>query len=93
MIVSEGRLAEALEPLGNGAEITSLPEYDPSLYCLSGLGSRGFSFAPLMAEVIASMVLAEPLPLARPELEQVSPHRFLIRAIRKGQYQKPSDQP
>lgn len=40
-------------------------EFKPGLWVLSGLGSRGFSLAPLLGEAQVSWVCAEPLPLAR----------------------------
>ena len=76
--------SEALDPLRHGAPVTESVPHFPDVYVLSGLGARGFTFAPLMAASIRAMALSEPSPLARPELEAVSPIRFLVRAIRKG---------
>lgn len=76
---------KALAPLANGAEITGMIPHESQVYVLSGLGARGFTFAPLMADLILSQALGEALPFARPEAEAVSPIRFLVRAIRKGQ--------
>ena len=52
---------------------------------MAGLGARGFTFAPLLADLIVSQALGRPLPLARSEQENDTPVRFLVRAIRKGQ--------
>lgn len=59
------------------------------VFCIGGLGSRGFTFAPLLADHIVSMALGEPLPLARQEAELVSPIRFLIRAIDRYEKVRP----
>jgi tRNA 5-methylaminomethyl-2-thiouridine biosynthesis bifunctional protein len=49
------------------------------LYVLSGLGSRGFCTAPLLAEHIAATVLGVPSPLARDLAALVDPGRFAAR--------------
>ncbi len=54
------------------------------LYCLVGLGSRGLSSAPLMAELLASHICADPLPLAVDLLEALHPSRMWVRKLRKG---------
>lgn len=76
--------SEVLFPLSRGAAVTEDVPHHSNIYVLTGLGARGFTFAPLMASLIRAMALNEPLPLARPELEAVSPIRFLVRAVRKG---------
>jgi len=74
-----------LAPISKGAEVAEHVPHQNGVYVLSGLGARGFTFAPLMADLILSMARGEALPFARPEAEAVSPIRFLVRAIRKGQ--------
>ncbi|GGP18992.1 bifunctional tRNA (5-methylaminomethyl-2-thiouridine)(34)-methyltransferase MnmD/FAD-dependent 5-carboxymethylaminomethyl-2-thiouridine(34) oxidoreductase MnmC [Silvimonas iriomotensis] len=56
----------------------------PDLYGLLGLGSRGLTFAPLAAELIAAQLNGEPLPLERDLVQAIDPARFLLRALRKG---------
>jgi tRNA 5-methylaminomethyl-2-thiouridine biosynthesis bifunctional protein len=53
----------------------------PNLYMLNGLGSRGLTTAPLLAEVLASQICAEPLPLSITILDTLNPNRFLIRSL------------
>ena len=48
----------------------------PGLYACLALGSRGFTWAPLAGELIASMISGEPLPLERSVVEGLSPGRF-----------------
>jgi tRNA 5-methylaminomethyl-2-thiouridine biosynthesis bifunctional protein len=54
------------------------------LFVLSGLGSRGFTLAPLLAEHVASVVLGAPSPLPALLAELVEPGRFERRARRRG---------
>jgi tRNA 5-methylaminomethyl-2-thiouridine biosynthesis bifunctional protein len=56
----------------------------PELFVLTGLGSRGFSLAPLLAEHLAALALGAPSPLARDLAELVDPGRFARRAARRG---------
>ena len=65
-----------------------LPQ-EPSVYAntfvLTGLGSRGFTTAPLMAETLASQMFAEAAPLSRELLAAVNPNRFLLRSLKRGE--------
>ena len=54
-----------------------------SLFLLTGLGSRGFCAAPLLAEHVAAMAVGAPSPLPRSWQEIVDPHRFALRLKRK----------
>ncbi|WMC09275.1 bifunctional tRNA (5-methylaminomethyl-2-thiouridine)(34)-methyltransferase MnmD/FAD-dependent 5-carboxymethylaminomethyl-2-thiouridine(34) oxidoreductase MnmC [Oceanimonas pelagia] len=54
------------------------------LYVLSGLGSRGMCSAPLLAELLASQILNEPLPLGRELLDALNPNRHWLRKLLKG---------
>ncbi len=74
-----------LAPLQHGAPVKGGAVSGGDVYVMAGLGARGFTFAPLLADLIVSQALGRPLPLARSEQEMVSPVRFLVRAIRKGQ--------
>ena len=44
---------------------------------LTGLGSRAFSFAPLLAEHVAALVLDRPSPLPAAVARQVDPARLI----------------
>ncbi|MDR9825972.1 bifunctional tRNA (5-methylaminomethyl-2-thiouridine)(34)-methyltransferase MnmD/FAD-dependent 5-carboxymethylaminomethyl-2-thiouridine(34) oxidoreductase MnmC [Vibrio sp. FNV 38] len=57
---------------------------EPNLYCLLGLGSRGLSSAPLMAEVLASQIYHDPIPLPVDVLASIHPARMWVRKLRKG---------
>jgi len=56
----------------------------PGLFLLTGLGSRGFTLAPLLAEHVAALALDRPSPLPTPLAGLVEPGRFARRAARKG---------
>jgi len=49
----------------------------PGLYAATGLGSRGLLWAPLGAELLASVLSGEPSPLPRDLRGAMSPLRFL----------------
>jgi len=56
-------------------------------YILTGLGSRGLTTAPLMAEILVSQLLGQPLPVSRTIADALCPNRFLIRdGIRRLDY-------
>lgn len=73
------------EPWRQGAPV-DMPAaaFQPGLYVLSGLGSRGFMTAPLCGEILASQMLGTPLLVPDPVASTMAPVRFLIRAMRKG---------
>jgi len=53
-------------------------------FALLGLGSRGFTTAPLMAELLASQILNEPWPLERTAALLLHPARFMARDMKRG---------
>jgi tRNA 5-methylaminomethyl-2-thiouridine biosynthesis bifunctional protein len=55
----------------------------PGLYVNVGHGSRGLTYAPLCAELLASLITAAPLPLSRNMVKYLHPARFLIRDLKR----------
>lgn len=55
----------------------------PGLYVLTGLGSRGLVTAPLLAELVVSDLLDEPLPVELALAAAVRVGRFRDRALRR----------
>jgi tRNA 5-methylaminomethyl-2-thiouridine biosynthesis bifunctional protein len=51
-------------------------ETEPGLFVLGGLGSRGFSFAPLLAEHIAASLAGAPSPLPHDAAPLIAADRF-----------------
>jgi tRNA 5-methylaminomethyl-2-thiouridine biosynthesis bifunctional protein len=68
--------ADRLPLAGEGAEA--------GLYLLTGLGSRGFSLAPLLADHVAALALGAPGPLPQAQAALVDPGRFARRAAARG---------
>jgi tRNA 5-methylaminomethyl-2-thiouridine biosynthesis bifunctional protein len=71
--LSRGAPVDAAEPA---------PAHD-GVYVLGGLGARGLTLAPLLAERLASELMGEPQVLSRAALEAIHPARFLARALRR----------
>ncbi|MEQ9394407.1 bifunctional tRNA (5-methylaminomethyl-2-thiouridine)(34)-methyltransferase MnmC2/FAD-dependent 5-carboxymethylaminomethyl-2-thiouridine(34) oxidoreductase MnmC1 [Haliea sp.] len=62
-------------------DIPRAGRYLPGLYLNTAHGSRGLTSTPLAAELLASQICAEPLPL-EPELARaLAPARFIIRDL------------
>ncbi|WP_369408030.1 hypothetical protein [Kordiimonas gwangyangensis] len=55
------------------------------LSILTGLGSKGYQYGPMMADYLAASLCGEPLPLPNDLVAAVHPMRGLIRAIIRGQ--------
>ncbi|NUW58697.1 bifunctional tRNA (5-methylaminomethyl-2-thiouridine)(34)-methyltransferase MnmD/FAD-dependent 5-carboxymethylaminomethyl-2-thiouridine(34) oxidoreductase MnmC [Cronobacter muytjensii] len=55
-----------------------------NLFVLGALGSRGLCSAPLAAEILASQMSGEPLPLDGATLAALNPNRLWIRKLLKG---------
>jgi tRNA 5-methylaminomethyl-2-thiouridine biosynthesis bifunctional protein len=66
-------------PIGGPA-----PGAAPGLYVLTGLGSRGFTLAPLLAEHVAALALGVPSPLPAAVTTLIDPSRFARRALKRG---------
>jgi tRNA 5-methylaminomethyl-2-thiouridine biosynthesis bifunctional protein len=56
----------------------------PCAFGLLGLGARGMVWAPLAAELIASQMHGDPLPMERELVDAIDPGRFHLRALRRG---------
>lgn len=58
--------------------------HHPGLWISAAHGSRGLASAPLCAELLASMLCDEPLPLPRDLVDHLHPGRRLIRELIRG---------
>ncbi|WP_295802326.1 bifunctional tRNA (5-methylaminomethyl-2-thiouridine)(34)-methyltransferase MnmD/FAD-dependent 5-carboxymethylaminomethyl-2-thiouridine(34) oxidoreductase MnmC [uncultured Microbulbifer sp.] len=58
--------------------------YQQDLYVLAGLGSRGFTYAPLAAEVVAAWISGEVMPVSAELVKSLHPMRFAIRTLGKN---------
>lgn len=61
--------------------VDSTGHYYPALYCNVGHGSRGLCYTPLCAELLASMICGELLPISRDMLRFLHPGRFIVRDL------------
>lgn len=79
-------LVGALPASDSGARIERLRDVgrQPGLYGLIGYASRGLSWAPLAAELLASQLNGEPLPIEAELAGALDPARFLVRARRRS---------
>lgn len=77
--------AQALARSGplRGAHLRDLPRM-PGLYAALAYASRGLTWAALGAELIASQIEGEPLPIESDLADAVDPARLLLRALRHG---------
>ncbi|EON20501.1 FAD-dependent cmnm(5)s(2)U34 oxidoreductase [Cupriavidus necator] len=66
-----------------GAHLRDLPRM-PGLYAALAYGSRGLTWAALGAELLASQIEGEPLPLESDLADAMDPARLLLRALRHG---------
>ncbi len=58
--------------------------HHPGLWISAAHGSRGMASAPLCAELIASRICDEPLPLEWPLVDHLHPGRRVIRDLVRG---------
>ena len=67
-----------------GKPVASRGSYLPGLYLSTAHGSRGLTSTPLAAELLASMICAEPLPFSRALCRALAPARFIIRDLARN---------
>lgn len=58
--------------------------YRPGLFINSGFGSRGLTTSALAAELLASLINGEPLPLEKQLYYQLHPARFLLKQMKQN---------
>jgi tRNA 5-methylaminomethyl-2-thiouridine biosynthesis bifunctional protein len=57
---------------------------EPGLFVLIGLGSRGITWAPLAAQVLAARISGAPVPLGAALIDAIDPARFVSGRARKA---------
>lgn len=70
---------------GNPRTPFPLASYEHGVFVMLGFGSRGFTLAPLAAEIVADTLAGLPQPVPRSVLHSLHPARHLIRAMRRGE--------
>ncbi|NHZ88404.1 FAD-dependent 5-carboxymethylaminomethyl-2-thiouridine(34) oxidoreductase MnmC [Massilia sp. CCM 8733] len=69
---------------GRIERLRDVPRHD-GVYGLLGYASRGLTWAPLAAELLAAQLNGEPLPLEADLVAALDPARFLLRDRRRGE--------
>lgn len=78
-------LSVTLKPLSKGIGLhRTFPPAPSNVSVFTGLGSRGLTTAPLMAEVLASELVKCPLPMPETLLHALHPSRFIVRDAIRG---------
>ncbi|WP_020653725.1 FAD-dependent 5-carboxymethylaminomethyl-2-thiouridine(34) oxidoreductase MnmC [Massilia niastensis] len=75
-----GRLPD-FAAAGSTERLRDVPRH-PGLHALLGYASRGLTWAPLAAELLAAQLEGEPLPLETSLADALDPARFVLRARR-----------
>ncbi|WP_036302600.1 FAD-dependent 5-carboxymethylaminomethyl-2-thiouridine(34) oxidoreductase MnmC [Methylotenera sp. L2L1] len=79
-----GELIDGANLTKNPVRPSALPQALPwlsGLYINAAHGSKGFTSAPLCAELLASMICQQPLPISSDIACQLNPNRFLLKAL------------
>jgi tRNA 5-methylaminomethyl-2-thiouridine biosynthesis bifunctional protein len=69
---------------GNKRKHYPAPNAIDNLYLLTGLGSRGFTSAPILAEFLCNQILASPQVLSKNMQKNINPNRFLYKRLKKS---------
>lgn len=84
-LVDVDRFLEVFAGLRTGRAVAADAPVVPGVWLVGGLGSRGFTYAPWLAGLVAAHMLDEPAPARREARAAVSPVRFLRRGLKRGQ--------
>lgn len=76
-----GPLADPARFLPKHVGSLHLAPRQTGLYVLNGFGARGLVWSALLAELVASQIHGDPLPIERELIQAVDPARFLARRI------------
>jgi tRNA 5-methylaminomethyl-2-thiouridine biosynthesis bifunctional protein len=66
-----------------GERLRDVPRH-AGLHCLLAYASRGLTWAPLAAELLAAQLCREPLPLERDLCATIDPARFALQELRRA---------
>jgi tRNA 5-methylaminomethyl-2-thiouridine biosynthesis bifunctional protein len=66
-----------------GERLRDVPRH-AGLHCLLAYASRGLTWAPLAAELLAAQICCEPVPLERDLCATIDPARFALQALRRA---------
>lgn len=77
------RALDQFASVRNGAPPEGVPPLYEGVYMIGGLGARGFTFAPWLAELVAALAYGTALPTGQSEARLVSPMRFIFRDMKR----------
>ena len=84
-LLSNDVLYEEYRALSTGKPLSSQTQPPAGrLFTLTGLGSRGLTTAPLMAQILTGQLTHTPLPAPESLLQATAPQRFAIRNSIRG---------
>ncbi|GHF26570.1 hypothetical protein GCM10017044_21950 [Kordiimonas sediminis] len=85
-VLNQSATTDKYQKLKQDAKATGLgaPCLQENLYVFSGFGSKGFQYAPLLAEYLAASLDGTPSPLRTDQMHLLHPGRDLIRKLSKG---------
>lgn len=63
--------------------LAQVPAVVAHTYMLGGLGSRGFTTAPLLAERLVCELTGEPMPMGQALLAALNPNRYVLREAKR----------
>lgn len=81
--IADEAAADAARAELRGAHLADLPRSDGA-FALFGLGSRGMTLAPLLAELLLAQLTGTPWPIERDLAASVDPARLLLQRLRRG---------
>ena len=81
---SHDDVVKLFAPLAKGQDVSADAPLAERTYLVTGLGTRGFTWAPWLAEILAAQVFGEPAPATQKALEAISPMRLILRQIKRG---------
>ncbi|NMG75142.1 bifunctional tRNA (5-methylaminomethyl-2-thiouridine)(34)-methyltransferase MnmD/FAD-dependent 5-carboxymethylaminomethyl-2-thiouridine(34) oxidoreductase MnmC [Aromatoleum diolicum] len=73
----------SVRSVDRGTPLADIPRFS-GLYAVEGFGARGLVWASLAAELLASQLAGDPLPLERDLVDALDPARYLLRPPRKA---------
>ena len=73
---SENMLMKANYRVGSKDRLPLAGKIEKNIYAIGGLGSRGFSFGPILGEYVASLINNSPSPISTGIALAIDPLRF-----------------
>ncbi|MEO1408042.1 MAG: FAD-dependent oxidoreductase, partial [Pseudomonadota bacterium] len=77
---------EVFANVRSGRTPTGNPPIYDGLWMVGGLGSRGFTFAPWLADGLAAHIFGEPSLFSQTTIEAISPLRFVFRGLKRREF-------